>query len=120
MNIDLLTVESTLTAIAEKQFTASAMVDAFYGKIRKEDSDIGAYLTLSEERAYAQAARIDELAGRGDALPPLAGVPIAVKDVISTKGVRTTAGSQILDNYNAPYNATVVDRLEGARSPLAP
>jgi aspartyl-tRNA(Asn)/glutamyl-tRNA(Gln) amidotransferase subunit A len=114
MNIDLLTVESTLTAIAEKQFTASAMVDAFYGKIRKEDSDIGAYLTLSEERAYAQAARIDELAGRGDALPPLAGVPIAVKDVISTKGVRTTAGSQILDNYNAPYNATVVDRLEGA------
>ncbi len=114
MNLDLLTVESTRTAIAEKQFTASAMVDAFYEKIRKEDPDIGAYLTLSEERAYAQAARIDELAGRGEALPTLAGVPIAVKDVISTKGVRTTAGSKILDNYNAPYNATVVDRLESA------
>ncbi len=114
MNIDLLTVESTRTAIAEKQFTASAVVDAFYEKIRKDDPDTGAYLTLSEERAYAQAARIDELAGRGDALPPLAGVPIAVKDVISTKGVRTTAGSKILDNYVAPYNATVVDRLESA------
>ena len=63
MNIDLLTVESTRTAICEKQFTASAVVDAFYEKIRKDDPDIGAYLTLSEERAYAQAARIDELAG---------------------------------------------------------
>ncbi len=114
MNIDLLTVESTRMAIAEKQFTASAVVDAFYEKIRKDDPDTGAYLTLSEERAYAQAARIDELAGRGDTLPPLAGVPIAVKDVISTKGVRTTAGSKILDNYVAPYNATVVDRLESA------
>jgi aspartyl-tRNA(Asn)/glutamyl-tRNA(Gln) amidotransferase subunit A len=114
MNIDLLTVESTRTAIAEKQFTASAVVDAFYQKIRKDDPDTGAYLTLSEERAYAQAARIDELAGRGDALPLLAGVPIAVKDVISTRGVRTTAGSKILDNYVAPYNATVVDRLESA------
>ena len=68
MNIDLLTVESTRTAIAEKQFTAAAVVDAFYQKIGKDDPDIGAYLTLSEERAYAQAARIDELAGRGDAL----------------------------------------------------
>ena len=86
----------------------------FTKRSANDDPDIGAYLTLSEDRAYAQAARIDELAGRGDALPPLAGVPIAVKDVISTKGVRTTAGSKILDNYNAPYNATVVDRLESA------
>ncbi len=114
MDINLLTVESTRTAISEKQFTAAAVVDAFYEKIRKDDPDTGAYLTLSEERAYMQAARIDELAGRGEALPPLAGVPIAVKDVISTKGVRTTAGSKILANYNAPYNATVVDRLENA------
>src|SRR5262249_12990444 len=112
--INLLTVESTRTAIAEKQFTASAVVDAFYKKIRKEDPDIGAYLTLSEDRAYTQAADIDELAGRGDALPPLAGVPIAVKDVITTKDVRTTAGSKILANFVAPYNATVVERLENA------
>ena len=114
MNTDPLTVESTRTAIAEKHFTASAVVDAFYEKIRKDDPDIGAYLTLSEDRAYVQAAHIDDLAGRGEPLPPLAGVPIAVKDVISTRGVRTTAGSKILDNYNAPYNATVIDRLESA------
>jgi len=114
MEIDQLTVEGTRTAIAEKQFTASALVDALYEKIRRDDPDIGAFLTLSEERAYMQAARIDKLAGRGDALPPLAGVPIAVKDVISTKGVRTTAGSKLLDNYNPPYSATVVERLESA------
>ena len=114
MEIDQLTVDATRTAIAEKQFTAAALVDAFYDKIRRDDADVGAYLTLSEDRAYMQAARIDELAGRGDALPPLAGVPIAVKDVISTKGVRTTAGSKLLDNYNPPYDATVVERLENA------
>jgi len=114
MNIDLLTVESTRTAITELQFTASALVDAFYSKIRSEDPGIGAYLTLSEERAYAQAQRIDALAGAGDPLPPLAGVPIAVKDVISTKGLRTTAGSKILSDYVAPYDATVVQRLENA------
>ncbi len=114
MDLDCLTVESTRTAIAEKQFTASALVDAFYEKIKRDDPDIGAYLTLSEERAYRQAERIDELAGKGDELPPLAGVPIAIKDVISTKGVRTTAGSKILANYTAPYDATVIDRLESA------
>src|SRR6516225_6058666 len=114
MDIGLLTVEATRTAIAERQFTASALVDAFYNKIRSEGPDIGAYLTLSEERAYAQAQRVDDVVGRGKALPPLAGVPIAIKDVISTKGVRTTAGSKILANYVAPYNATVVDRLESA------
>ena len=114
MDIDLLTVESTRTAIAEKQFAASALVDAFYEKIRRDDPDIGAYLTLSEDRAYRQAARIDELAGEGRELPALAGVPIAVKDVISTKDVRTTASSKILANYNPPYDATVVERLEGA------
>jgi len=114
MDLECLTVESTRTAIAEKQFTASALVDSFYEKIRREDPDIGAYLTTSEKRAYTQAARIDQAAGEGSPLPPLAGVPIAVKDVISTKGVRTTAGSKLLANYDPPYDATVVARLESA------
>lgn len=114
MNIDILTVDSTRTAITEKQFTATAVVDAFYRKIDAEDGKIGAYLTLCKERAQQQAARIDALADKGDALPPLAGVPIAVKDVLTTKHVRTTAGSKILDNFIAPYDATVVQRLEAA------
>jgi aspartyl-tRNA(Asn)/glutamyl-tRNA(Gln) amidotransferase subunit A len=114
MNLDLLTVESAQIAVLEKQTTATALVDAFYKKIDAEDAAIGAYLTLCRERAYQQAARIDALADKGDALPPLAGVPIAVKDVFATKDVRTTAGSKILANFVSPYDATVVTRLEAA------
>jgi aspartyl-tRNA(Asn)/glutamyl-tRNA(Gln) amidotransferase subunit A len=114
MNIDPLTVESARTAVQEKQATATALVDAFYQKIEVEDGAIGAYLTLSRERAYLQAAYVDALADKGDALPPLAGVPIAIKDVFTTKGVRTTAGSKVLANFIAPYDATAVQRLEGA------
>lgn len=114
MNIEALTVASTRMAVEEKQITAKALVDAFYAKIGAEDPAIGAYLTLSKDRAYRQAARVDELADRGDELPALAGVPIAVKDVFTTKDVRTTAGSKILENFIAPYDATIVTRLEEA------
>ena len=114
MEIDLLTVESARTAVLEKQTSAGALVDAFYKKIEAEDKAIGAYLTLCKERAYSQAARIDALADKGDDLPPLAGVPIAVKDVFTTRDVRTTAGSKILEKFVAPYDATVVARLEDA------
>jgi aspartyl-tRNA(Asn)/glutamyl-tRNA(Gln) amidotransferase subunit A len=114
MNIEGLTVDSARTAVLEKQTTATALVDAFYQKIDAEDAAIGAYLTLCKERAYRQAARVDALADKGDALPPLAGVPIAVKDVFATKDVRTTAGSKILANFISPYDATVVTRLEEA------
>ena len=114
MNIDPLTVDSARTAVLEKQTTATALVDAFYKKIEAEDGAIGAYLTLCKERAYQQATRVDELADKGDALPPLAGIPIAIKDVFATKGVRTTAGSKILTNFIAPYDATAVQRLEAA------
>ncbi len=114
MNIDLLTVESARAAVLEKQTTSTALVDAFYKKIEGEDGAIGAYLTLSKERAYRQATRIEALADKGNDLPSLAGVPIAVKDVFTTKDVRTTAGSKILADFVAPYDSTIVTRLEDA------
>ncbi len=114
MNTDVLTVDSARMAVLEKQTTATQLVDDFYKKIAAEDPAIGGYLTLSEVRAYKQAARVDELADKGDALPPLAGVPIAVKDVFATRAVRTTAGSKILATFVSPYDATVVTRLEDA------
>ena len=114
MNLDGLTVASARAAVAERQTTATALVDEFYAKIAAEDGAIGAYLTLSKERAYRQAARVDKLSEAGEELPSLAGVPIAVKDVFTTKDVRTTAGSKILDNFIAPYDATIVTRLEQA------
>lgn len=114
MNIDLLTVESTRTAIAQKQITATRIVEEFYRKIKAEDQDIHAYLTLCEDRALQQAARMDEAAGKGDPLPPLAGVPVGIKDVMVTKGIRSTAGSKILENFIPPYDCTAVARLQAA------
>ncbi|HEY6253935.1 MAG TPA: Asp-tRNA(Asn)/Glu-tRNA(Gln) amidotransferase subunit GatA [Candidatus Angelobacter sp.] len=114
MDINSLTVESARIAIREKQFTAGRLVEEFYKKIKAEDPGINAYLTLCEQRAHEQAAMIDELAGKGDPLPPLAGVPVAIKDVMVTRDVRTTAGSKILENFIPPYNCTAVARLEHA------
>lgn len=114
MDLAHLTIASTRTAIAERQFTATQLVEEFYKKIKAEDSGVHAYLTLCEERALAQAQRIDGLAGRGGPLPPLAGVPMGIKDVMVTRGLRTTAGSKILENFIPPYDCTAVARLEDA------
>jgi aspartyl-tRNA(Asn)/glutamyl-tRNA(Gln) amidotransferase subunit A len=114
MDVNLLTVESTRTAIRERQFTAARLVDEFYKKITAEDPEIQAYLAICEDRAMQQARHIDDLADRGEPLPPLAGIPVAIKDALVTKGVRTTAGSRILENFIPPYDCTAVARLEAA------
>ena len=108
------TIESIRSAIAERRMTALAVAEDYYARIKKEDPEIGAFLTLSEDRAMPQVERIHKLAVAGDPLPPLAGVPIAIKDVMVTRGVRTTAGSKILDNFVPPYDCTAVARLEEA------
>ncbi len=107
-------IESVRSAIAERRTTAVAFAEEFYARIKKEDAEIGAFLTLCEDRAFAQAARIDKMAAEGKPLPPLAGVPVAIKDVMVTRGVRTTAASKILDNFIPPYDCTAVARLEAA------
>ncbi|HVZ60814.1 MAG TPA: Asp-tRNA(Asn)/Glu-tRNA(Gln) amidotransferase subunit GatA [Terriglobales bacterium] len=121
MDLNLLTIDSARTAVLERQTTATALAQGFFAKIEaedlagnKNDKAIGAYLTLLKDRALAKAAEVDKLADRGDPLPPLAGVPLAVKDVMTMAGVRTTAGSKILDNFAAPYDCTAVKRLEDA------
>jgi aspartyl-tRNA(Asn)/glutamyl-tRNA(Gln) amidotransferase subunit A len=108
------TIDAVRTALAEKKLSARELATEFYKRIETRNSDLNAYLTLSQDRAYTQADRIDALVAAGKPLPPLAGVPIAVKDVISTRGVRTTCGSKILENYVPPYDATAVERLEAA------
>src|SRR6202453_3998278 len=108
------TIDDIRGAIAERQTTATAAAGDFYSRIKKEDPEIGAFLTLCEERALAQAGLIDAMAAEGKDLPPLAGVPVAIKDVMVTNGVRTTAGSKILDNFIPPYDCTAVARLEAA------
>ena len=114
MHLASLTIDAARSAIRERKTTAFALAEAHYAKIQSDDAQIGAYLTLSKERALAKAAEIDALAEKGGALPPLAGVPVGIKDVMVTCGVRTTAGSKILDNYIPPYDCTAVKRLETA------
>src|SRR5260221_4790595 len=109
-----LLIDDLRSAVAEVGKTATSLAGDFYTRIRQEDLEIGAFLTLCEERALAQAGRIDAMAAEGKPLPPLAGVPVAIKDVMVTKGVRTTAGSKILDNFIPPYDCTAVARLEAA------
>ena len=110
----LKTIESVRDDIAERRTTALAVVEEFYARIKKEDAEIGAFLTFSEDRAMAQVERIHRLAVDGKPLPPLAGVPVAIKDVMVTRGVRTTAGSKILEHFVPPYDCTAVARLEAA------
>src|SRR6184192_2811226 len=114
MDLRNLTIDAARSAVAEGKTSATALAEAFYAKIESDDPKIGAYLILSKERAFAKAAQIDALAEKGEALPPLAGVPVGIKDVLVTKDIRTTAGSKILGNYVPPYDCTAVARLEAA------
>jgi aspartyl-tRNA(Asn)/glutamyl-tRNA(Gln) amidotransferase subunit A len=108
------TIEGVREALAAKKVSARELAGEFYKRIEARNPELNAYLTLSQERAYTQADRVDAMVAAGRALPPLAGVPIAVKDVISTRGIRTTCGSKILEKYVPPYDATAVERLEKA------
>jgi aspartyl-tRNA(Asn)/glutamyl-tRNA(Gln) amidotransferase subunit A len=89
------------------------VVGALLERIGTVEDRLHAYLFLDREGALREAARWDGRAGRADA-PPLAGIPIAIKDVLCTRGWPTTAGSRILDGYRPPYDATVVTRLRDA------
>ena len=110
------TIAGVRAALEAKKISARELAAEFYARIDSRNAELNAFLTLSPERAYAQADRIDAAIGRGETLPPLAGVPIAIKDVLSTRGIRTTCASKILESYVPPYDATAVERLE-ARAP---
>jgi len=101
-------------ALRTKKISARELTEEFYARIEQRNPKLNAYLTLSPERAYAQADRTDAAIGRGEALLPLSGVQVAIKDVISTRGTRTTCGSKILEKYTPAYDATAVERLESA------
>jgi aspartyl-tRNA(Asn)/glutamyl-tRNA(Gln) amidotransferase subunit A len=114
MDLNLLTIDAARSAVQESKTSATALAESFYAKIASDDPKIGAFLTLSKDRAMAKAEDMDALVSRGEKLPPLGGVPVAIKDVMVTKGVRSTAGSKILGNYVPPYDCTAVARLEAA------
>jgi aspartyl-tRNA(Asn)/glutamyl-tRNA(Gln) amidotransferase subunit A len=109
-----LSIAEVRRAVESGSNKAAALAEAAYEQIRVRDPQIHAYLSLNPERAFEQARRIDEMAAKGAPLPPLAGVPIGIKDVLTIEGLPATAGSKILEGYVAPYTATSVRKLEDA------
>lgn len=91
--------------------TATALAGEYLARIKEKDREIGAYLSVFEETVLNQASQIDEKIARGEEIDLLEGIPGALKDNLTLAGSRTTAGSRILENYIAPYDATVVARL---------
>ena len=97
---------------------ATDITVSYYDRIEKKNPRLNAYLSLTKERALAAAARVDNLAAKGAPLPPLAGIPIGIKDVLVMRGAPATAGSKILEGYRPPYDATAVTKLEAAGAVL--
>lgn len=114
MEVFNLTIEKIREGLIKKEFSAEELTKMYLEKIEKEDKKIGAFLTLSQDLALSQAKKIDEMISKKKELPILAGVPAAIKDNILVEGVRCTAGSKILENYIAPYDATVTKKLKEA------
>jgi aspartyl-tRNA(Asn)/glutamyl-tRNA(Gln) amidotransferase subunit A len=118
MELESLTIDGARDAVASRKTTATALAELHYAQIGSRDGKINSFLALSRERAMAQAAKIDGMAAKGDALPVLAGVPVGIKDVLMMRGAPATAGSLILKGYRPPYDATAVTKLELAGAVL--
>jgi aspartyl-tRNA(Asn)/glutamyl-tRNA(Gln) amidotransferase subunit A len=108
------TIDSIRQGLLKKSFSAEEIAKQALSYAEAENPKTNAYLTFSPERALAAARAVDQKIAAGEDLGVLAGVPVAVKDVIVTKGLRTTCASKLLEHYIPPYDATAVIRLEQA------
>lgn len=100
-------------SLARKDFSSVELTRAYLDRIHAHNPDLNAYVTISDELALAQAAAADKARASGQA-GPYSGVPFAHKDIFCTKGIRTACGSRMLDNFIAPYDATVVEKMQAA------
>ncbi len=114
MNIPSLTISSVRKGLTDRTFSAVELAQEALAFAKAENPKTNAYLTFSDERALAAARAVDAKLAAGEDPGVLAGVPVGVKDVISTRGVRTTCGSKLLEHYIPPYDATAIERLEAA------
>ena len=118
MELHNLTLREAHQLLSTKKISSLELTTAVLKRIRQVDPQLHAYVTVSEELALEQARQADARFRSGKQITPLTGIPFAVKDCISTRGVRTTCSSKILENYVPQYNATVIDRLAEAGAVL--
>lgn len=112
MNLTEFTISQTSQGLKKKEFSALELCRAYLKKIKEKDKEIKAFLAIEEDSAILQAKSADELIAKGKEVSVLTGIPISVKDNILVENVKCTAGSKILENYTAPYDATVVRKLK--------
>ena len=115
MDLCRLTIHEAHNLLTRKDITSVELTSAVFDRIGQVEDMVGAYITLVQDQAMAQAAGADEMIRQGKG-GPLTGVPVAIKDVLCTEGIRTTCGSKILENFIPPYSATVVRKLKEAHA----
>ena len=104
-------------ALAKGGTTSVELTQAHLDRITAVDGQVKAFLHVNTEGALAQAKDVDARRAKGEKLSPIAGIPLALKDVLAQKGVPTTAGSKILQGWHPPYDSTVVSKLKSALLP---
>ena len=114
MELNKLTIKQAHNGLKNKDFSAIELTESVLNKIKSQNNSIHAYLTITEELALSQARKVDKKIQNKEKIGILEGIPVAVKDAILVEGIKCTAGSKILENYIAPYDATVIKKLRKA------
>ena len=114
MKLENFTIEKAHKGLMKKEFSCTELTRAYLDKIKKENKKYNAFLALTDKLALEQAKKVDEKISYQEKIGPLEGIPIAIKDNILVEDYKCTAGSKILENYTAPYDATVTKRLKKA------
>lgn len=112
MELHNLTAHELNKLIRDKKTCCVEITESIYERIEKLDKQINSYISLTKELAFKKAAEADKKISKGEKLGHLTGIPVAIKDIISTKGIKTTCGSKILSSYIPIYDATVIEKLK--------
>jgi len=111
MSITELTVHELQEKIKSKELTIVQIIEAYIERIKEKEPKVEAFITLQLDEALEQAKKLEQKKENGKEISSLAGIPIGIKDIICTKGIRTTCASKMLENFIAPYDATVMEKI---------